>query len=139
MIDHDSNMFLGYHCEHLWPAQVSHLIMHRECRHDQEVLKVFCEKALENEHFAKVPVQRVLGSSGYITCYHNFIRFYKISVITITMSMTCDHYNKLSDIIRTLQLSNPYPTIITKYHIITTGCPPPAISLFINHYNPHYL
>ena len=106
-------MFLGYHCEHLWPAQVSHLVMHRKWRHDQEVLNVFCEKALGNEHFAKVPVQRVLGSSGYITCYHHFIRFYQISVITITMSMTCDDYNKLSEIMRTLQLSNPYPTIIT--------------------------
>jgi hypothetical protein len=47
--------------EHFEPSQVGHLMMHRACRHDQPVLKVLCGKALENEHFTKVPVKRELG------------------------------------------------------------------------------
>ena len=37
-----------------------------ECRHDQPVLKVLCEKAMGNEHFAKVPLKlkQELGRSG---------------------------------------------------------------------------
>ena len=46
-------------------SHVSHLMTHRAWRHDQPVLKVLCEKALGNEHCAKVPVKRELRSSGY--------------------------------------------------------------------------
>ena len=54
--------------EHLepFPPETSNndLIMHTEWRRDQPVLKVLCEKALGNEHFAKGPVKRELRSSG---------------------------------------------------------------------------
>ena len=38
--------------------------MDREWRHDQPVLKVLCEKAMGNEHFAKVPLKQDLQRSG---------------------------------------------------------------------------
>ena len=39
--------------------------MHREWRHDQPVLKVLCEKALGNKHFARCQLNENWEGQGY--------------------------------------------------------------------------
>ena len=55
---------------------------------NQSVLKVLCEKAMGNEHFAKVPVKRELRSSGCCSLM-SVILFYVFCSLTSLHQTIC--------------------------------------------------
>ena len=61
-----NNILQVINSEHFepFPREQSHDAQGNAGMINQPVLKVLCEKAVGNEHFAKVPVKRELRSSG---------------------------------------------------------------------------